>query len=57
LLGLVPGSPLHDESACLLTDSAGKRLPIQKLTGDLHSADAKLERFAALRAWKNEFRA
>lgn len=57
LLGLVPGSPLHDESACLLTDSAGKRLPVQKLTGDLHSADAKLERFAALRAWKNEFRA
>jgi hypothetical protein len=41
----------------LLTDSAGKQLPVQKLTGDLHSADAKLERFAALRAWKNEFRA
>ncbi|NBS38887.1 MAG: MBL fold metallo-hydrolase [Betaproteobacteria bacterium] len=57
LLGLVPASPLDAPTTCVLPDRFGKLRPAQELLGDLHSQAARIDRFAALRSWKNEFRA
>jgi hydroxyacylglutathione hydrolase len=57
LLGLVPASPIDTRTLCLLPDGLGKLSPAQDLPGEHDATEARINRFAALRSWKDEFRA